>query len=316
MTTRPVVATRPAFDATSAAWANRDRAGAVIVLSWTIAALAALAASVGLFWRAGTGPFEVTTVRGETVQLFGRGLYRYDTLFAAGGAHGTDAVVLLAGVPLLAASTLLYRRTAVRWRLLHTGVLACFLYIYASAALGTVAFNGMFLVYVALASASLFAVVRSAWSIDPAVRGSEISPATPRRGLAAFLFASGLVTMVVWGIPLVAALVAGGVPARLATYTTEVTSTLDLAAIVPLTFIAGAMVLRRRARGYLLALPLLVLETMLAPLIAAQTIGQLAAGVTFTTGEVVGPLAGFVVLAGCAAWFTVGVLRNIMEDAS
>jgi hypothetical protein len=70
--------------------------------------------------------------------------------------------------------------------------------------------------------------------------------------------------------------------------------------ITPLTFLAGALVTRGRALRYLLAVPLLVVEAMLAPLITAQTVGQVAAGVTFTPGEVVGPATGFVVLAGAA----------------
>jgi hypothetical protein len=291
-----------------------SRSSAVTALSGVIGALAALAASVGLFWRAGSGAFDVTTVRGDTARLYGRGLYEYDTLFGAGAAHGNDVVVLFVAVPLLAVSTALYLRGATRWRLLHTGVLFCFLYIYASAALGTVTFNRMFLVYVALTSASLFAVVASALSVSPVALADAVSPTVPRRGPAFFLFASGLVTAVVWGVPLVGALVSGGTPVRLATYSTEVTSTLDIAVIVPLTFVAGAMLLRRRPLGYLLAVPLLVLETLLAPLIAAQTVGQLAAGVSYTTGEIVGPFAGFMLLASCAAWFTVAVTRHVTEE--
>jgi len=52
-----------------------------------------------------------------------------------------------------------------------------------------------------------------------------------------------------------------------------------------------------------------VLEAMLAPLIVAQTVSQLAAGVTFTPAEVVGPMVGFVVIAGAALWFLIGLLR-------
>lgn len=37
----------------------------------------------------------------------------------------------------------------------------------------------------------------------------------------------------------------------------------------------------------------------------------MAAGVTYTTGEIVGPLAGFVVLAVLAAWALVATLRGL-----
>ena len=283
----------------------------VVVLSWTIVALAMVAAAVGLLWRTGSGSFTVTSARGQSVQLYGRGLYHFDTLFAAGGAQGTDAVVLLLAVPLLAWSTLRYRRVGVRGRLTHTGLLAFFLYVYASLALGTVAFNRMFPVYVTLFSASLFGTVLAA-------RSTEVphSPALPRRGLAAFLYGSGAVTLAVWGWPLAAAVASGTTTARLDTYTTEVTFALDLAVITPLTLLAGALVTRGRALGYPLAVPLLVLEATLAPLITAQTTGQVAAGVRFTPAEVAGPIAGFIVLAACAVWFLLAITRALKEDRS
>jgi hypothetical protein len=289
-----------------------QRRTTVVGLSWLVGALAVPAAAVGLFWRSGDGPFTVTTVRGEAVELYGRGLYRYDTLFAAGGAHGNDAVVLFLGVPLLVASTLLYRRS-LRYQLLHTGVLVYFLYSYASLALGTAAYNSLFLLYVALFSASLFAVVLSFASIDRTRLAELVSGSAPRRSLALFLFASGLVTLAVWGLPLIGALASGGTTDRLDTYTTEVTFALDLATITPLTFVAGVLVLRRAALGYALAMSLLVLEAMLAPIIAAGTVGQIAAGVNFDTGEVVGPIAGFATLAVLAAWFAARVARRTGE---
>jgi hypothetical protein len=309
-----VVATPAALDLKAATPPAAGRVRLAARLSWVTGALAVLAAAAGLFWRAGTGEFGFTTVRGETVPLYGRGLYHYDTLFAAGGAMGNDAVVLLVGIPLLVASTVLGRRGGLRWGLLHLGVLGYFLYTYASAALGTVAFNPLFPVYAVLFSASLFAVVLAASSIDLARLASHLGPLAPRRSLAVFLFVSGAITVAVWAPPLAVALVQGDVTARLDSYTTEVTVALDLAVITPLLFIAAVLVLRREPLGYLLAATLLVLETMLAPMIAAQTVGQLLAGVEFSTAEAVGPIAGFVVLAAGAAWFFIAIQRHITEE--
>jgi hypothetical protein len=310
-----VVATPAARELTSATpAAGRVRLAAT--LSWVISALAVLAAAVGLFWPTGPGATAFTTVHGETAQLYGRGLYRYDTLFAAGGAHGNDAVVLLVGVPLLVTSTVLARRGALRWRLLQLGVLGFFLYIYASAALGTVAFNALFPVYVLLFSASLFAVVLAGSSIDLGRLADQLTPMAPRRSLSIFLLVSGAITMTVWGLPLISALLDGGVTARLDSYTTEVTVALDVGVITPLLFIAAVLVRRRKPLGYLLAAALLLLETMLAPMIAAQTIGQAAAEVEFSTAEAAGPIAGFVALAAGAAWFLIAIQRHITEDTS
>jgi hypothetical protein len=85
-----VVPTPAALDLKAATPPVAGRVRLAARLSWVTGALAVLVAAAGLFRRAGTGGFGFTTVRGETVPLYGRGLYHYDTLFAAGGAMGND----------------------------------------------------------------------------------------------------------------------------------------------------------------------------------------------------------------------------------
>ena len=288
---------------------------AVAWLSALILVLALVAAGAGLFWPGGEGPSSYTTVRGQTVELYGRGLYRYDTLFGGAGNRGTDAVVLTLGFPLLAVCTVLYRRGSLRGTLLLTGALTYFLYVYASAALGTVAYNELFLVYVALFSASLFALALAFRSIDLRALPAHCSPRLPRRGPAGFLFASALVTAAIWLLDPVTGLRMGEPPEILKTSTTLFTHALDLAIIVPAVALAGLLILRRAPLGYAMAVPLLVLEAMLAPVIIAQTVSQVSAGVAFTPAEIAGPIAGFLVLAVAAIWVIVALLRHISEAA-
>ena len=73
---------------------------AVVWLSVLIAVLALVAASIGLFWRDEGSPFSFTTLRGQTVWMYGRGLYRHDTLFIGAGNKGQDTVTLALGLPL------------------------------------------------------------------------------------------------------------------------------------------------------------------------------------------------------------------------
>jgi hypothetical protein len=123
------------------------------------------------------------------------------------------------------------------------------------------------------------------------------------------MLTSGAVTAGVWAGPLVAAARRRSLPERLDTYSTPVTQALDLAVVAPAALLAGVGMLRAEPLGYLVASSLLVLEVMLAPLIAAQTASQLAAGIRFPPGQVVGPIAGFVVLALAAGRALGGVLR-------
>lgn len=282
----------------------------VVWLSALVALLALVASAIGLFWQPDASPVSFTTVHGPTVNLFGSGIYRYDTLFTGAANRGTDAATMFVGVPLLVVALVLARRGSLRGRLLLIGALAYFLYVYASVALGA-AYNSLFLVYVALFSASLFALVRSLTTIDPEMLAARLSPRMPRLGPAAFLLASGVLTLGIWLSELVGPLIAGQPPKLLGSYATMVTYVLDLGVITPLLALAGVLVLRRAPIGYLLSFPLLGIIVVLGPAIAAQTVSQLSAGVSFTIAEVVGPIAGFGALALLAIWVLAALLRGV-----
>jgi hypothetical protein len=286
---------------------------AVAWLAAAIAALLIVAAGVGLFWSAGAGPSSFTTHRGQVADLYGRGVYRYDTRFVGAGNRGTDFVTLTLGVPALVAATILYRRGSLRGALLLTGVLTYILYVYGSLALGAAAYNALFLVYVALFSASLYALALACRSIDLRAMPPHLMARLPRRGPAVFMFASGLVTAVIWLSTPLEAMIRGVPPARLDTYTTLFTHALDLAVIVPATFLAGALILRRAVLGYLIACPLLGLIALLGPAITAQTTSQLAAGVAFAPAEVIGPIGGFGVVALAGIGVMIAILRRMPD---
>lgn len=280
----------------------------VVLLSAAIAVLALVAAAGGLLREGGDGRTSFTTLRGETVELYGEGLYRHDTIFRAGANRGSDVVTLLLGVPLLLLSLRLHRRASLRGTLLLTGALTWFLYLYSSLALGA-AYNGLFLVYVALLSASLGALVLTFMSLDAEGVRASFAGRLPHRRIGLFLLACGVVTAGAWLAPLVASLAQGEPPGLLESYATMVTDALDLAVITPACIVAGVLLLRRNPTGYLVGMPLLVLVAFLAPMMAAQTVMQLDAGYSFTTGQVVGIIGSFGAISLLGAWVAAVVLR-------
>jgi hypothetical protein len=257
-------------------------------LSVAIAVLALVAAAVGLLWSGGTAPDEVTTVHGEQVELFGEGLYRYDSVFKAAGNRGSDVVTLALAVPALLAARHVYRSASTAGALALLGVLGWFLYLYSSLALGS-AYNELFLLYVALASLALFTVVLVVRSLDLSRLDEDASGRLPLRPLAVLLLLSAALTALVWLEPVVSAALAGRPPALLLHSTTLVTEALDLAVIAPAAVLAGLLLRRRRPEGLLVGVPLLVLLWMLAPAIVLGTVFQHAAGWPFTPPQVVGP---------------------------
>ncbi len=224
------------------------------VLKWLIPVifvLALFAICAGLFYDTPGEPYAYTNHRGETVMINGHGLYFYDTVSLAAQSQGNDLVALVVGLPLLAISTWLAFRGSLRGHLLLTGTLGFFLYTYMSMSMLT-AYNALFLVYVVLFAASLYAFILSIMAIDLADLPRHFSPRLRHGWIAGLLFAIGGFLFLAWMGRIVMPLLNGVDPA-LENTTTLVIQAMDLVLIVPLVILSGILLLRRSAWGYLLA---------------------------------------------------------------
>lgn len=284
-------------------------------LAWLVAALALGVTGAGLFWQDAGSPSSFTTLRGEKVEIDGQGVYRYDTLFAAAGNRGTDAAMLGVGLPLLVVSILLYRRGSRRGAVLLTSALVCFLYYGATLALGA-AYNNLFLLYIALFSASLFATGLAMTSIDLPALYAHLSPQAPRRGMAAFMFVAGIVTALLWLSDIAGGLAQGRVPPILASYTTLVTYVLDLGVIVPVVLLTGVLLVRRNPLGDLLAPVMLILCALVGAAVIGQTVFQLRAGISFSPGQLIGLVSSWIIMGLFALGLAANYFRSVAEPTA
>ncbi len=222
-------------------------------LKWlvpTIFVLALVAAAAGL-WPGEGEPYPLTNFRGEEVTINARGLYYWDTVSSAAQMQANDLVTLALGLPLLAISFWLARRGSLRGRLLLSGTLGFILYTYMSMCFGT-AFNSLFLIYVALFSLSLIAFILSMFAFDLQTLPAHFSEKLPRRGIAGMLIFVAAFLLLAWLGRVASASAPGAIPA-LDNVTSMFIQAMDLALIVPLCILAGILLLRRSAWGYLLA---------------------------------------------------------------
>ncbi len=295
------------FVASSADVRSVRRSPLALALAGTGGGLAVLAAVAGvLSWP---DAVSVMSARGQAVQLFGSGVYQFDSLFTGAANRGTDLITLLLVLPALALALVGWWRGSLRSAMVLTGALTWLVYVYGTRSVGA-AFSSWFLLDVAVFAAAGWALVLTVSGIDVGAV-QRLVPRLPGRWPAALLLISGAVTALIWLIPMVTALMAGDLPERLDGYTTAVTVAVDVAVVAPAAVAAGLGIRRGRASGYLLAVPLLVLAALLAPMIAAQTVSQLTAGITLTAAEIIGPVAGFVVLSAAAAVVLWSVLRAV-----
>ncbi|MFP4364142.1 MAG: hypothetical protein ACLFR1_09755 [Spirochaetia bacterium] len=282
----------------------------IVILSLLIAVLAAAASAAGLFLPGHGEAYTFTTIRGYEAEIYGQGLYRYDSVFTGANFWGQDSATLFIAVPLLLLFLVLFMTGSHRAGLLLLGMLTYFLYVYSTMALAAM-FNELYLLYVLLFSLSFFAVIILYRKLSLNTLQGEDVQRLPRKAPGIYFIVSGILTLSLWLEPVISAMLNENVPELVGHYTTTVTFSLDLALITPAAVLSGIMILRKKAEGYAIAFMLLGVIVMLGPVITLGTISQIRAGVSFTPAEIIGPISGFLVLALVSIWIIISILRKL-----
>ena len=280
-----------------------------IILSIVILVCAIISASVGLFWDDGGSTYFLENVNGETVELFGNGLYATESLFKAPINKGTDAIILFVVVPIFLITTLLLKKDNKKTKLLHLGLVGCFLYYSASISFG-VSYNILFLVYIILFSASLFQLIISIVEIDKGKYDEEVISALPHKGLVIYLVLAGM-SVFVWLIEIITSIVSRIPPSIIGMNTTEPTFVIDIGIIAPTCFLTAILVYKRKQLGYILSVVLLTINSAIGIIVLSQTIFQKMYGVIISIEEFIPYVMVFVIMSIVATTFNIKILKLI-----
>ena len=282
-------------------------------LNWLvplIAVIAIIMTGAGVFSQGGGGPRMFTTVYGDSVEISGQGIYSHDSSFVAALLKGTDLTTLFIAVPLLLVGYFYYRRGSLRGSLFMTTMLTYFLYVGVTYTF-SVLFNAMFLFYVAMFSAGLFATIIALITFDIDTLVGKLTATTPRKGMAVFLIIAGLSTLGLWLSEVIGPIMTGMAPVNLGPYTTMFTHGFDSAVITPATVITGIYLLRKNSLGYLLAPSLLVLCTLMGMAVISQTIIQYFNGIILPVGVYIGMVGSWIVMGAFAVGLAIRFFRSI-----
>lgn len=286
------------------------------VLNWLVLIVvlcAIVAAGFGLFTPGDGNRIMYTTVRNETVEVWGQGFYRYDTPIGATGFIAADVITLLIAIPILIISLFVYQRGSLKGGLFLAGAFGYFLYNYTSMGFGA-AYNNVFLAYIIIFAASLYGFILSLLSFDLTTFPARFGEKLPRNGIGIFLIVSGVILGLIWlGLSIIPALIANKAPLEAYYYTTFTTGIVDVGLVAPAFIVAGVLVRRGTPFGYLLASTMLILTCILGAALTAGGIVQVAKQVV-TVGQAMVFTVPFVILALIAIYFTVILFRNFSES--
>ncbi len=239
----------------------------ILVVIISIASL--VATVVGIFSKSGKGPFLYESIRGETVEIYGIGIYKHMSSEMAILGIAQDYVTLFIGIPLLLLGLFFYRKGNYKAKFLLTGIILYFFltYLFYTA---LAMYNELFLIYLLLLSCSLFALVFNLISFD---YESPILSTTGLKFAGWFLLVDIVLMGVLWLKIIVPPLVDKSIyPLELEHYTTLAVQGLDLSIFLPLGFVSAILALKNYNSGKIFTIVYLIFISLLMMALTSKMI--------------------------------------------
>lgn len=258
----------------------------ITILVIFTAILSLFASTFGVFSTGGIGQHDITSIYGNRVSIYGKGLYQNDSISVASQGIAQDIITMILGIPLLTASLYLSRKGLLKGKLLLSGTLAYFLYTYTSYSFLWM-YNSLFLIYVMLMSISFFAFLLTMMSFDIESLPLHFNKKFPVKFLGSLFIFIGISIGLMWIGRIIPPLITHSIPPSLEHYTTLPIQALDLGFIVPLAFLTGILIIKKKPFGYLLSSIITTKGITMLTSITAMIIGQISLGVKVSSIELI-----------------------------
>lgn len=290
---------------------SEDNYKSLHIVTLLIIGLSILTSAIGLLYATGGKAFNFVNQYGDTVKIYGDGLYARDSCFMAPIFRGTDFTILCFAIPILIVALILdMKKKKLKNRLFLMSVISLFTYYSASIAFG-VTYNMLHLVYIALFSVSVFGLIIAISSIDKNQVVENMGDGLPFKGIYIFLTFTGIALIVAWLPDIINSLVLGRSLELIEVYTTQITYVLDMGLIAPTALICLFQLKKRSAMGYVLLELLLTVCIIIGIMLPIQTVFQIVAGISLPIGAIVTKMAIFTILALFALYFNIKFFKNM-----
>jgi len=238
----------------------------------------------------------VLMVVSSAAGLLIEGMYR-DGPWAREALRGGDLTTIAVAVPILVASMLLARRGSRAAQAVWLGALAYSLYNYAYYVFGA-QFNDIFVLHIALFSLSIMTLVLAVANVDMDAIAARFRRVRGTRWIGGFLAVVGAVLGGLWISLAIRFAITGELMADVPADGMHLVFAIDTSLLAPALVIAGVLLWRRTARGY-------VFGTAMAVMGAMYQVNLLLAGSFQANANVPGvkafPLEGIVLATGFVA---------------
>ena len=266
------------------------------VLICLISILAATASLTGIISKSGEGEFSFTSIHGQVIQIYGKGLYKHMPSDVAVQGIAQDYVTLFIAVPLLILSFLAYRRNNYRAKFLLAGTAGYLLVTYLFY-LTMGAYNPLFLVYASLLGLTFFLLLKVLMSIDLSILETKPGKDFPHTWIGIFLMINAFLISLMWLNIVVPPLLDGTIfPADLFHFTTLIVQGLDLGLLLPLSFVSGLLMYKKTALGLMVGTVYVVFLAILMTALSGKIIAMAMIGVNVIPVIFIIPLINLIII--------------------
>jgi hypothetical protein len=251
----------------------------ITVIVIFIVLFSVVAAGFGVFSDFGGGMFQYESIRGKTIDIYGRGIYQHMSADVAIQGIAQDYITLFVALPLLIISLIAYRKKSIQAHFLLAGTLGYFLVTYLFyMTMGM--YNIMFLIYAALLGLAFFGFFLSVKQLNNLNTIELFSAKTPNSFVGRFLIVNSIAIAFLWLSIVIPPLIDGSVyPPELNHYTTLIVQGLDLGLLLPISFIVGFLLIQKKSEGYLYGTLYVVFLSILMTALTAKVIALAMNGV-------------------------------------
>ncbi|MCF7859394.1 MAG: hypothetical protein K9N07_08780 [Candidatus Cloacimonetes bacterium] len=246
----------------------------ITILVVFIIVLSALTSSLGIFSNDGSGTYQYESIRRQIVDIYGKGIYQHMSSDVAVQGIAQDYITLFAAIPLLLISLIGFRKKSKRAHFLLVGTLGYFLVTYLFY-ITMAMYNIMFLAYAALLASTFFSFILSLKQLSNFNIFEAFSVKTPNRFVGWFLITNSISIAILWLGVIIPPLIKGTIyPVELQHYTTLIVQGFDLGLLLPICFVTGILLVRKKPGGYLYATIYIVFLSIMMTALTAKIIAK------------------------------------------
>lgn len=259
--------------------------------------------------------YETINQYGDSIKIFGTGIYAHDSYFKAPIFIGTDFTILVVVLPLFILSFFkLKKKRTVENYITCFAIFALILYYAASISFG-ITYNNLHLLYISLFGMSFYGSIFLLAKLITISTSHHFSfQYSVTKGMVVFLIISGICLFIAWLPDIILSLMNGKSLELIEVYTTEITYVLDMGLISPMMFLILYLIKRRMFIGYVLFRMILKICMVIGIMLPIQTIFQLMAGIQIPLPALITKVCTFVLLAFFAALYEHRIKQTVVAN--